>query len=143
MSGELSPSVVPPASAEDKAEEVTRRTRRTWTSWEDQTLRDRVAHLNSTRGASWRWREIAQVIPGRTAKVRRANAAEKGRCSATRTGHKPEDTPQTNACSRIVASGGFTPWIRHCARGGGPRKRTASSSMRTPDWDLHGTKSPG
>ena len=65
--------MLPPASAEDRVDEVTRRTRRTWTSWEDQTLRERVAQLNGAKGASWRWREVAQAIPGRTAKVRWAN----------------------------------------------------------------------
>ena len=72
MSADQSSPGAPPASAADRADPVARRARRPWRPEEDETLRERVAHYNSTRGTSWRWREIAQAIPGRTAKVRRS-----------------------------------------------------------------------
>ncbi|PKS06223.1 hypothetical protein jhhlp_006969 [Lomentospora prolificans] len=69
MSAEPSPAATPSASTEaGPATGITRRPRRSWTPWEDQTLRTRVAHYVETRGTQWRWKEVAQAIPGRTAK---------------------------------------------------------------------------
>ncbi|KAH7310697.1 Homeodomain-like protein, partial [Stachybotrys elegans] len=39
-----------------------------WTPWEDQSLRNRIAQYGHARGSEGRWTEIAQGIPGRTAK---------------------------------------------------------------------------
>lgn len=66
MSAEPSPIVTPGASTEGGGAAVPRRARRSWTSWEDQTLRSRIAQYGESRGM---WKEIAQAIPGRTAKV--------------------------------------------------------------------------
>ncbi|KAI9148284.1 Myb-like DNA-binding protein BAS1 [Paramyrothecium foliicola] len=60
----------PPASTESGAANVSRRARRSWTPWEDQSLRNRVAQFGHARGSEGRWTEIAQGIPGRTAKGR-------------------------------------------------------------------------
>lgn len=69
MSAEPSPPIVTPgASTEGGGAAVPRRARRSWTSWEDQTLRSRIAQYGESRGM---WKEIAQAIPGRTAKVSR------------------------------------------------------------------------
>lgn len=65
VSSQLEPSTATHTGPTSSA----RRTRRSWTSWEDQTLRSRVAHYGDARGANGRWKEIACGIPGRTAKV--------------------------------------------------------------------------
>ncbi|CAI6084403.1 hypothetical protein V2G26_020249 [Clonostachys chloroleuca] len=64
VSSQLEPSTATHTGPTSSA----RRTRRSWTSWEDQTLRSRVAHYGDARGANGRWKEIACGIPGRTAK---------------------------------------------------------------------------